>query len=264
MMMRADMVYQYPIWAVGLSLVIAAVVGTMLLEIAVRRFVSAEFRRQHNDIAAAILSIIGVTYAVLLAFVATAAWDGFNKAKAASHSEAAVILDVFEAAEGLEDTARADLTDRLRRYTRAVIAIEWPAQAEGRVDRSGDTYLADLHRLAVGLQPSDQANGNFHALLLQSLVRLHDAREERLLAAETTIPEIVWIVVIVGGTITIVFGSFLGAPSVRMQLAMSAMLAVSGVLVLVLIIALSNPFRGDFRVSTAPFDYALTRISGAR
>ena len=84
------------------------------------------------------------------------------------------------------------------------------------------------------------------------------------MAAETTIPEIVWIVVIVGGTITIVFGSFLGAPSVRMQLAMSAMLAVSGVLVLVLIIALSNPFRGDFRVSTAPFDYALTRISGAR
>src|SRR3984957_3061105 len=148
MMMRADMVYQYPIWAVGLSLVIAAVVGTMLLEIAVRRFVSAEFRRQHNRIAAAILSIIGVTYAVLLAFVATVAWEGFNKAKAASHSEAAVILDVFEAAAGLEDAARADLTDRLRRYTQAVIAIEWPAQAEGRVDRSGDTYLADLHRLA--------------------------------------------------------------------------------------------------------------------
>ena len=263
MMMRADMVYQYPIWAVGLSLVIAAVVATMLLEIGVRRFVSAEVRRQHNDIAAAILSIIGVTYAVLLAFVATVAWEGFNKAKAASHSEAAVILDVFEAAEGLEDTARADLTDRLRRYTQAVIAIEWPAQAEGHVDRSGDTYLSDLHRLAVGLQPSDQANGNLHALLLQSLVRLHDAREERLLAAETTIPEIVWIVVIVGGTMTIVFGSFLGAPSMRMQLAMSAMLAVSGVLVLVLIIALSNPFRGDFRVSTAPFDYVLTRIGKA-
>jgi hypothetical protein len=264
MMMRADMVYQYPIWAVGLSLVIAAVVATMLLEIAVRRFVSAEFRRQHNDIAAAILSIIGVTYAVLLAFVATVAWEGFNKAKAASHSEAAVVLDVFEAADGFADTARADLTDRLRRYTRAVIANEWPAQAEGRVDRSGDTYLADLHRQAVGLRPADQANGNFHALLLQSLVRLHDAREERLLAAETTIPEIVWIVLIVGGTITIVFSSFLGAPSVRMHLAMCAMLAVSGVLVLVLIIALSNPFRGDFRVSTAPFYYVLARISEAR
>ena len=66
-MMRPDMVYQFPIWAVGLSLI-----GTVLLELAVRHFVSAAFRRRHNDIAAAIFSIIGVTYAVLLAFVAFA------------------------------------------------------------------------------------------------------------------------------------------------------------------------------------------------
>jgi len=76
------------------------------------------------------------------------------------------------------------------------------------------------------------------------------------LAAETTIPGIVWFVVIVGGAITIAFSSFLGAPSVGMHLSMCCLLAVSGALVLVLIIALSNPFRGDFRVSTAPFDYA--------
>ena len=135
MMMRAEMVYRYPIWAVALSLIIAAAVATMLLEIGVRRFVSAEFRRQHNDIAAAIFSIIGVTYAVLLAFVASLAWDGFNKAKAASHAEAAVVMDVFRAADGFTDAARAELTDHLRRYTRTVIANEWPAQAEGHVDR---------------------------------------------------------------------------------------------------------------------------------
>jgi hypothetical protein len=259
-MMRPDMVYQYPIWAVGLSLAVAAVIGTMLLEIAVRRVVSAEFRRQHNDVAAAIFSIIGVTYAVLLAFVATVAWEGFNKAKAASHQEAAVILDVFQAADGLDEPVRAKLIDGLNRYTSTVIAIEWPAQAEGHVARAGDKYLDDLQRIAARPGTAAAADGNLHALLLQSLMRLRDARQERLLAAETTIPGIVWFVVIVGGAITIVFGSFLGAHSVRMHLAMCALLAVSGVLVLVLIIALSNPFRGDFRVSTAPFDDVLSRI----
>lgn len=64
MMMRTDMVYRYPIWAVGLSLVVVALVGTSLLELMVRRFVSPDVRRQHNEIAAAIFSIIGVTYAV--------------------------------------------------------------------------------------------------------------------------------------------------------------------------------------------------------
>jgi hypothetical protein len=60
--------------------------------------------------------------------------------------------------------------------------------------------------------------------------------------------------------LTVAFGSFLGAPSLRMQLAMSAVLAASGALVLILIIALSNPFRGDFRVSTAPFEHMLSRM----
>jgi hypothetical protein len=264
-MMRPDMmVYQYPIWAVGLSLAILAVIGTVLLELGVRNFVSAAFRRQHNDIAAAILSIIGVTYAVLLAFVAMLAWDGFNKAKAASHLEAALVLDVIEAADGLAEPAKANLLDGMKRYTTAVIAIEWPAQAEGHVARAGDRFLGEVQRLVVSLKPASQADTNLHALLLESLTRLRDARQERLLAAETTVPGIVWLVVILGGAITIAFGSFLGAPSVLMHLSMCCLLAVSGVLVLVLIIALSNPFRGDFRVSTAPFDYVLSRFDDSR
>jgi hypothetical protein len=68
---------------------------------------------------------------------------------------------------------------------------------------------------------------------------------------------------VAGGALTIAFGSFLGAPSVRMQLAMSAVLAVSGSLVLILIIALSNPFRGDFRVSAEPFERMLSRMNDA-
>ena len=149
----------------------------------------------------------------------------------------------------------------MNRYTRAVIAIEWPAQAEGHVVRAGDRYLDDLQGLAINLKPASQA-ATFHALLLQSLMRLRDARQERLLAAETTIPGIVWMVVIVGGAITIAFSSFLGAPSVRMHLGMCCLLAVSGALVLGLIIALSNPFRGD---SASPRLRSTTssRIGGA-
>ena len=264
MMMRSDMVYRYPIWAVGFSLVVVALVGTGLLELVIRRFVSPDVRRQHNEIAAAIFSIIGVTYAVLLAFVAMLAWQNFNKAKAASYLEAGQIMDVFEAANGLAESTRTKLIGDLNRYTVAVVATEWPAQADGHVVRDGDKYLAELDQLAADLRPASQTETSLHMLLLQSLTRLRDARQERLLAAETTIPEIVWFVVIIGGVITIAFGSFFGSPSVRMHLAMCSLLALSGVLVLVLIIALSNPFRGDFRVSTAPFDYALSRIEMPR
>jgi hypothetical protein len=68
---------------------------------------------------------------------------------------------------------------------------------------------------------------------------------------------------LVGGGLTLAFGSFLGVPSLGMHVVMSAALAISGVLVLVLIIALSNPFRGDFRVSTYPYDQVLAQIQAA-
>jgi hypothetical protein len=258
------MVYDYPIWAVGFLLVIAALIGTSLLEFAMRRIVSPEVRREHNDVAAAIFSIIGVTYAVLLAFVAMLAWENFNQANAASYREAGQVMNVLQATNGLAEPARTNLVAALNRYAVAVIGTEWPAQAAGHVVRAGDKYIAELDQLAADLKPASPADTNLHMLLMQSLTRLRDARQERLLAAETTIPGIVWFVVIIGGVITIAFGSFLGSPSVRMHLAMCSLLALSGVLVLILIISLSNPFRGDFRVTTAPFDYVLSRIERPR
>jgi hypothetical protein len=99
--MQPGMVYQYPIWGVGLLLVGLAALGAVLCELAVHQFLSIELRRRHNDVAAAIFSVVGVTFAVLLAFVAMLAWDGFNKAKAAAYAEAAAVLDVHNVAVGL-------------------------------------------------------------------------------------------------------------------------------------------------------------------
>ena len=131
-----------------------------------------------------------------------------------------------------------------------VATVEWPAQAEGRMVDQDSIHLNGLNKMALTLHPSGQADGDLHSLLIQAVERLWDARQERLLAAQTTIPGIVWFVLILGGgSEAVAFGSFLGAPSLWMQLAMSAVLAASGILVLILIIALSNPFRGDFRVS---------------
>jgi hypothetical protein len=258
--MHPDMVYRYPIWGVGLLLGSVAVLGAVLLEIITRRLVSIETRRRHNDVAAAMFSIVGVTYAVLLAFVAMLAWNGFNKAKAASYMEAAAILDVYNASLGSAPAEGSSLRSDILGYTRRVVTVEWPAQAEGHPVDQESPYLDALNRLVLAEHPTLAADADLRLLLLQSIMRLRDARQERLLAAQTTVPGIVWFVVLLGGALTIAFGSFLGSPSLGMQLAMSAVLAVSGSLVVILILALSQPFRGDFRVSTRPYERALSRI----
>jgi len=47
----------------------------------VARFTPGDIRLAHNDRAGFILAVIGVVYAVLLAFVAIGTWERFNQAE---------------------------------------------------------------------------------------------------------------------------------------------------------------------------------------
>src|SRR6516165_11918163 len=138
--MQPGMVYQYPLWGVGLLLVGLAALSAVVFELVVHQFLSVEVRRRHNDAAAAIFSVIGVTFAVLLAFVAMLAWEGFNRAKAASYGEAAGVLEVYNIALGFAEPERGVLRDAIVGYLEAVIGTEWPAQAEGRTVDRGTAY----------------------------------------------------------------------------------------------------------------------------
>jgi Protein of unknown function (DUF4239) len=262
-MMQPGMVYEYPLWGVGFLLTGASALGAMLLALVVRPFLSLELRRQHNDVAAAIFSVVGVTFAVLLAFEAMVVWDHYNSAKAASYAEAGFVRDVYYVSIGFPEPEKSLLRDDVVGYVETVVGAEWPAQAKGLSVPSDSAWLRKLNAMAIGPKPAGVADDNRQAMLSQSLMRLADARQQRLLAADTTVPAIVWIVTLAGGVLTIAFASLLGVPSLLMHLAMSTALAISGILVLIMIIALSNPFRGDFRVSTQPFDQVLAQIQAS-
>ena len=265
MMMHLDMVYRFPIWADmparGRRIRRAARCWWSSLPAGC---FALETRRANNDVAAAMFSVIGVTFAVLLAFVAMLSFDGFNAARGAAAGEAVAARDVADAALGLGEPARSELRGVLAAYLHQVIEREWPAQANGKLDQSGSTPLRALHRMAAGAQVAGASEANAQAATLSALARLQDARALRVLAATSTVPPIVWMVMLAGGALTVASASFLAAPSARLHLAMSATLAASGALVVVMVIALSQPFRGDHRVSAAPYAVVLGELEGER
>ena len=55
--MQPGMVYDFPLWWVALLLIGLAALGAVSLELVAHRFLSIEFRRRHNDVAAAIFSV---------------------------------------------------------------------------------------------------------------------------------------------------------------------------------------------------------------
>jgi len=98
--------------------------------------------------------------------------------------------------------------------------------------------------------------------ILDRLNSLYDARRERLFDANQGLQSIAWFVVIVGGVLTVAFTYFFGAPSLRLHMAMTGVLAASIALVIILIIAFDYPFRGTASVTSEPFVKVLRDMNG--
>ena len=83
-----------PTFDAGLVIVGGFVISTMLLGYLVHRFTSQEVRAANTDRAGFILAVIGVVYAVLLAFVAIGVWERFQEAEVRTYDEAGALASV--------------------------------------------------------------------------------------------------------------------------------------------------------------------------
>jgi hypothetical protein len=261
MIHQAASLASLPVWPASLIVVGLAIASAIITELILRRIIPHDLRREHNSMSAAVFTVTGTTYAVLLAFVAMLAWEGYNHAQAITDEEASLVQNVYQLVDGLTGPEMAGMRADIMAYADVVRRTEWPAQETGRDISEAEVHLDHLTTVALHLRPDNIADGNLHTLLLSDLTRLGSARRERLFAARTPIPVILWVVLLCGGGITVVLASFLGSSSLTMHLAMSSLLAVSGALVLLVILALSNPYRGDLRVSPLPFEQVLQHMA---
>ena len=89
--MDPQAVGELPLWRSGLLLTGGAVIGATIVEWTARRLIPHEVRAEHNAVASAVFTVIGTTYAVLLAFVAMLALERYNKAEAVTGHEASLV-----------------------------------------------------------------------------------------------------------------------------------------------------------------------------
>jgi hypothetical protein len=252
--MFMDWIYDHPAWLAGSVVVALAVAFSWLGLVLFDRLVPLSTRSRHNDVAGFIIAIVGVVYAVLLAFIAVATWESFAAANNVVAVEANYVGNLFRDTIALPEPSRSEIRRELRAYLDLVIDEEWAEQARGKIDPAHAwTPLERLHATLVEIHPANLGQSVVQAEILRTLNELYSARRGRLLAASEGVPAIVWWIMGLGGALTVVFSFFFGVPSFRMHLAMTGMLAASLALVFVLIIELDWPFRGTLSVSPGAF-----------
>ena len=194
------------------ALAILMAVGGLIL---VQRLYSTDQRKQHNDVAGFIYAVLGVAYAVLLGLMLIAVWEKWEAADTITADEVNELAGIFWYAHALPQPEGGHIQQLVRSYERVVIEQEWPLMVQGRSSPKAWDTLDELRVTILGLKPPKDAKQMSYDQMRyeEILVQLHElgnARRQRLLAAEQGVPPILWVVLILGGVITVGFTYLFG------------------------------------------------------
>jgi hypothetical protein len=222
--------------------------GVLLLSLAgllvVRRSIPLALLAEHNEVAGYIYTVIGAVYGVLLAFVVLVVWQQHIDAEAAASREASLLADVYRDASVLPDSVAASLRTSIVAYAQSVAQQEWPRLAEGTASSEARDDLHAVWTLVRAYTPDTETRSTWYQQILQRLSDAGDARQQRLHNAASSLPTLVWVVLLFGGLVTIGFSLMFGARHYLLHLTMVFALAGIIATVLVLIASLDQPYAG--------------------
>jgi hypothetical protein len=249
-----------PLWVIAVLLTAGAFVYSIGLMLITRVAYGVDRLSLNNEVAGFKFAVIGVFYAVMLAFVVIAVWEDFRKTEATVRDEAKAVVDLHRLTFALPVEGGAEIRDHLVAYTNDVREHEWATMAVGE---PSDAVVKDLDRLSQAIFAVSPANSQQLALYqdaLRLLAVITDNRNERLDSSDGSMPWILWFVIVVGGLITLGYPAFFGSTNMVAQILMTAALAELVALAMLLGLAFDYPFTGDARISPAPFDHALRQM----
>jgi hypothetical protein len=242
----------------GISILVA-LVGLYI----VRRTVGVDKLKHHHEVAGFIIGIVGTIYAVLLAFMVVVQWGKYQDASTLVTTEANLLGDISRMAESLSAEQRLQVLTDLRDYSQLVVDDEWPALAGGN---SSDKVTDVLNKLwksyVIEQKPQTQADTAMYTESLRQLNQLSDTRRLRINASRDLVPTMLWTLLIGGGVTTVAFTFLFGVNDVRAQFLMVAALTGEIAFILLLLVALDNPFKGSLAVSADPIHEQADHIGG--
>ena len=117
-----------PLWLIGVIVTVVVVsyaVGLMLLT---RFHYGADRLKENNEVAGFKYAVVGVLYAVLLAFVVIAVWEDYSATEDSVRDEAKAAIDLYHLALSLPDGGEK-IQRAVKEYTNSVYPANrysWP------------------------------------------------------------------------------------------------------------------------------------------
>jgi hypothetical protein len=194
--------------------------------------------------AAGVLGASRGPFAVILAFVIFVAFQDFNEARKSAEEEASATRALFKESDLIEGTISPQIQANLICYARGVIALDWPAMSDGGSSQEVDETAALLDDRLNVAHVSGAEGPALDALFADASLR-DQARADRIAESQDEIPGPVWIVLVLGALIILVYVVLFADARERFisQAVMVGSVTIVIVGGLLLVWFLSHPFR---------------------
>ena len=125
--------------------------------------------------------------------------------------------------------------------------------ARGKVSTATRRMAIDLIRAVYAFEPGTNREQALYDAQVSAVTEFWNSRRTRTVLAEQGMPMLEWLVLLVGGVITVVFTYFFKVDHLKLQILMTAMLSTIIALNLYLVLMYAYPYSGDVMVQPDGF-----------
>ena len=234
-------------------------IGSAFLQPALGRLLRSE--RDPNTPVGLLLNAFTLYYGVLLALLSIAVFENYNKAQDTIGREAASIVALHRNLSGYPEPIRTSLIDTLQRYLDEETGPGWSAQRRNQTSTPGTRLVDDMNRQLVAFRPDRQTGEDIlHQQTLRSFGEFIDRRGLRIQASGTSIPAIIWTIVLIGAILNVLV-LWLFDLSRTTHFVLGGVLTVFIGLVIYMVAVLDQPFRGVHGIDPDDLVHARQQIS---
>ena len=227
---------------VTLLVVLAAVSLSVYL---VQKYWPYTRRKEHNDVAGFIFAAVSLLYGVLVAFVVIMGSEGLASARTTTYTEADQVANVYWMSRILPSPEGSEIQGLALKYAQTVTFDEWPLMAKDESSGQAQLLFDQMRSDVFGFMPRSDQQQAIYEQEVASINNLSAARRDRLAAMNETIPEPIWVVLIIGGVITTCFCLLFGLRNRIVHAGTVATLAVLITISLFLIKNMQDPFANS-------------------
>jgi len=245
-----DLYYNLPTWLSTLLVLGLSVAIGLGSSVGVRVLFRLKPTAEEEEVAINLMQVVAAYIGIMLAFSGVVVWQNFADAEVAVHQEAATSAELYRDLTTYGSETLAARED-LRAYIGSVISDEWPRLREGKSSTTTETALGRLFEEIGKINPQDNRESAIYAESFSKLNDLVVIRRNRIIASQTSIPIVFWLVGLIGSTLTIAYASAFSRS--RFNLVMISGTSITLGLVFLFILTVDKPFKGQLSVPSDDF-----------